>query len=146
MMSCEEFENDKCAQCNCNKIIVAAEKKCKYVLNNLKQEKICKIRIDGCYLKEGKRCDYLILTCNTQKAFFVELKGNSYLSAVDQILTTIEQFGSKLMNYNINARIVLTKVNVPNLENNPKVNSLKKLLRKKGGTLDKKTIVLEETI
>lgn len=84
-MLCSEFENHNCASCNNNPIIVARENKCEYRLLNKSNEKICKVKIDGCYVHEGRKCDYLILQCVKKIAYFIELKGSSMLDAVDQM-------------------------------------------------------------
>ncbi|WP_207690080.1 hypothetical protein [Desulfonema limicola] len=126
-MPCTEIEKHNCAACNRNTVIVARENKCEYRLINKYKEKICKVKIDGCYIQEGRKCDFLILRCEKKIAYFIELKGSSYFDAVAQIMQTID----KLMDItnqleSVNARIVLTKVSVPNLKNNPKILRLEK--------------------
>lgn len=143
-MSCKNFENHKCADCNNNKVIVAKENRCKFVLNNINKEKICKIRIDGCYLLSGRKCDYLILACNSKISYLIELKGSSFWDAIDQIVESLNKLENSLNGFVINARIVLTKVNVPNIKNTPTVLSLQKRLRKLGGNLRQKSILMVE--
>ncbi len=79
-------------------------------------------------------------------AFFVELKGSDLLKAIDQINSTIDELLKKLENHLINARIVLTKVRVPNLRNNPNMIKFEKRLRKYGGSLELKVSKLQETL
>jgi hypothetical protein len=147
MMNCAKVENHKCASCNTNKIITAQEKGRIYRLNNPSGKKFCKVQIDGCYIdsKQGKRCDYLIIDCERNGFYFVELKGKDLLTAVEQIDQTISYFEGEL-NGTVYARIVLTKVSVPNIENNPKILKLRRRLKQLSGNLTQKSRQLEETI
>ncbi len=56
-------------------------------------EKIQRIKIDGCQITSGKRCDYLII-CN-EEWHYVELKGTAIKDAFEQIGSTIEVIDSK---------------------------------------------------
>jgi hypothetical protein len=79
-------------------------------------------------------------------AYFVELKGKDFLYAIEQITQSIKLLLSKLQGCKINARIVLTKVTTPDLNNNPKILQFEKLLRKYNGKLEKGTIHLVEQL
>ncbi len=59
-------------------------------LNPNNKLSICRHRIDGVIIKEGSKCDYLLLDMTDQKAYFVELKGHDINQAAEQIRTTIE--------------------------------------------------------
>ena len=50
-----------------------------------------KIRVDGCVLKEGKACDYLVIDWKRRR-HFVELKGRHDEAALHQIIATIPSF------------------------------------------------------
>lgn len=144
-MTCSEFKGHDCASCNENKDIVARENRSEYRLINLYKEKICKVKIDGCYIQEGKKCDYLILRCTKKVAYFIELKGCLMLDAVDQITSTIDAMKNTVNKFeSVNGRIVLTKVSVPNIKNNPKILRLEKKLKALNGNLRKETIKLIE--
>ena len=144
-MSCENFRNNGCCKCDNQKIEVVKENKSKFQLNNPEQNKLCVIRVDGCLIQDGKKCDYLILECDVQKAFFVELKGKDILHAIDQIESSIDQTVDHLTGFQINARVVLTKVSVPNIRNNPKILRLERRLKLlNSGTLKYSTIRLSE--
>ncbi|EKJ92836.1 hypothetical protein QR305_01563 [Bacteroides finegoldii] len=57
-----------------DKILVVKENKCKCIFLNPDQHLLTKIKVDGCQITEGIRCDYLILDhCHNE--YFVELKG-----------------------------------------------------------------------
>ncbi|MBF0554167.1 MAG: hypothetical protein HQK96_06350 [Nitrospirae bacterium] len=129
-------KNDKC-------------KKRKYTLNNQSQKYICTIRLDDCFVPNEKgreKCDYLIINCDDNVAYFVELKGQKIFKAIEQITQSIRLLSDKLTGCKINARIVLSEVNTPNLENNPKIQRFEKLLRGYNGNFAKGTIQLEEAV
>ena len=144
-MNCETVKNHECASCNQKGIITAKEKKCTYRLINKSDKRFCKVKIDGCYIKEGKKCDYLIIDCERNDFYFIELKGSHLLTAIEQISQTISYFANDL-DGTVYARVVLTRVSVPNIANNPKILKLEKRLKKLGGNLKKATIQLVETI
>ena len=56
-----------------DKLLVVKENKCKCVFSNPNQHLLTKIKVDGCQITDGIRCDYLILDhCHNE--YFVELK------------------------------------------------------------------------
>ena len=67
--------------------IVCEENKRKIVFNNLSNSNISKIKVDGCQITEGIRCDYLITFNNDEH--FVELKGKDVTHAFKQLIRTI---------------------------------------------------------
>ena len=58
-------------------------------------KKIQKIHIDNCVLKEGKKCDWMLLT-DKQYEYFIELKGQHISEAVKQLENTIYQLSDNL--------------------------------------------------
>ena len=124
--------------------VVVKENKCGYIYENPSRTLVCVVKVDGCLITVGQRCDYLILDCTSKKVFFIELKGK-VLTAIDQIHASINNILPRITTANsVNARVVLTKQDVPNLENNPKLIKLRKLLRKLNGDFRKKNITLSE--
>lgn len=74
---------DKCKNQTKAKRIPLKEKGiCLHFINDSCRD-VIKIRVDGCAITEGMRCDYLVL-CNKHE-YFVELKGSDIGHAVDQI-------------------------------------------------------------
>lgn len=62
-----------------DKLLVVKENKCKCVFSNPNQHLLTKIKVDGCQITDGIRCDYLILDhCHNE--YFVELKGKDLAS------------------------------------------------------------------
>lgn len=77
-----------------DKLLVVKERKCKCIFSNPNQHLLTKIKVDGCQITEGIKCDYLILDhCNNE--YFVELKGKDLAHAVEQLEATIQQLSDK---------------------------------------------------
>jgi hypothetical protein len=105
---------------------------------------ITKYRVDGNLIKEGKKCDFLLLNCEKRKAYFIELKGSNLHRAIDQINQTIDLLQSSIKDdFAIYARIVLTRVNTINLED-LKYKNLNKKVENLNGDLKKGSIQLRE--
>ncbi len=79
---CEEISN--------NSQIVLKEKHSKITFENASHKSIRIIKIDGCVIKEGLRCDYLVIP-DTQIENYVELKGSDVSHAVKQLEQTISK-------------------------------------------------------
>ncbi len=138
-------EYTKCTECSQNSIINAIENKRKYSLQNPSKKQIYKIHIDNCVITKGIRCDYLIISDIDKISFFVELKGQDIQHAIDQLIQSIITLTDKISGYKINARIVLSKVNTPDLRST-KLIKLKELTKRHGGTVRYETILMNEII
>ena len=106
-MICEKYKNDDC--CNVydkRKELVTKENKCEYSIENKSQKLLCRLRIDDCLIKNGRRCDYGILNCDDKVAYLVELKGRHLLVAVEQISQTIDKLQANFSGFNFNGRVV----------------------------------------
>ena len=148
-MSCQHFKENhpSCTECSNNPIINAAEQKSKYSLRNPQRKEVCKIRYDGCVATQldGKQCDYLFLSCDTSTAFFVELKGSDLSQGIDQINQSIDYQTANLAGMAINARVVLSKTQAPDLRT-PKYKKFRERIHRLGGTFVHKNLILEETL
>jgi hypothetical protein len=69
-------------------------------LVNSQQREIRIVEIDGCVIKDGKRCDMLVIFDWENKELYVEFKGNKVGQAVEQLEETI-----KFMRTRRNARV-----------------------------------------
>ena len=137
---------------DCSKDIPLREKKENrtYRLLNKSQKEIVVYKIDGGLINNNNvlKCDYGIYT-EDDWLFLIELKGNDLEHALDQINSTID-FVLKQTNTKVkkmNARIVLSKVSVPNIINS-KEKKLKQLLHKSygGGDYKKQNRLLEDNL
>jgi len=145
-MTCANFIKHDCAECNKNKKYSVKENKNEYRLINNNRKLVCKIRIDSCYINSGKRCDYLFLDCDSKIAFFIELKGIHIVIAFEQLIESINKIINKIHGFNINGRIAVSRVAVPNLLNNPKKLKLDKILKRYKGNLIIKVRIIEDII
>ena len=80
----------KCEEITTSPQIVLEEERSKIIFLNKSRQNVRRIRVDGCVLTEGVRCDYLIIPENG-KEHFIELKGNNVAYAAKQIEESIRQ-------------------------------------------------------
>ena len=146
-MNCDNLQRKSYTEyCDNRNICKAIEKKRKYKLINISHKNICKIKIDGGYINDTtvNKCDYGFLICNDNHILLVELKGVDLICAIEQIHSTILLKRDEFNGFRISARIVLTKMNVPNIQNNPKFLKLKKVITQKNGDIKYKSRLLSE--
>lgn len=84
---------ENCSITSKNRIFTFEEQRSKLILKNKDEVTSTKIRVDGCIINEGLRCDYLHLAKETE--FYIELKGQDLLHAMKQLERTINLLGSK---------------------------------------------------
>lgn len=147
-MECNDITDNFFVTCDNRRVFTVVENKRKYVLNNNSQQQICKIKIDNGFIQNPaeNKCDYAFLICDNEHLVLVELKGSDFLHAIEQIISTIDLLSQEINENSVSARIILSKVNVPNLQNNPKFLKLKKMIKSKNGDIKYKSRILEETI
>ncbi|NEO98798.1 MAG: hypothetical protein F6K58_08995 [Symploca sp. SIO2E9] len=78
---CEEHRYDKS--------IVLKENQSKITLKNPKGLDILVITVDGCAIKEGLRCDYVVIP-NLDSEIYIELKGRDISHAIKQLENSIK--------------------------------------------------------
>jgi len=85
-----------CNECSNNKHIVVSENKCTFAIENVTLSAVNKVKVDGCYIDDGVKCDFLfeiLEGCeedgDPEKVFYVELKGTDIQHAVKQLESTI---------------------------------------------------------
>ncbi len=144
---CEEF-------CDHRTKIVLRDKKGKsqFLLNNTNHYQVCCLLIDGCLIEsqEEEKTDFLLLKCHEKEgdkssiAYFVELKGSNLIKAVRQINNSLNILLGKLEAYSIiNGRIVTTRIDKIDL-GHTEYKALAKRLKKLNGTLEQKSVLMEE--
>lgn len=129
------FRESECQEfCDIRKNLVVKDSgnKQEYRITNENAKEICKIRVDGCLIKEGERCDYLILSCEDKLAFFVELKGHDLKKAITQIDSSLTKVIHKIQDFKIYARIVLNRNPTPDINSSVEI-KLKKRLKQQNG-------------
>ncbi|MEI3652117.1 MAG: hypothetical protein V6D39_19535 [Dolichospermum lemmermannii FEM_B0920] len=145
------FRESECKEfCDTRKTIVVKDSgnKQEYRVTNDNGKEICKIKVDDCLIKEGERCDYLILSCEDKSAFFVELKGHDLQKALGQIDSSLTKLITEIKEFKIYARIVLNRNPTPDINSSIEIKLKKRLKQQNGkdsGDLIKyKSQVLEE--
>ncbi len=84
---------DECIQILGSTRIKCEENKRKIIFLNPQRKNVKKIRVDGCQIVDGVRCDFLVTYTQTEN--FIELKGEDIKHAFDQIIRTIMILGDK---------------------------------------------------
>lgn len=131
-------------------IIVLKEhrEKREYRLENKSSKDIVVYRIDGGLIDDNNvlKCDYGVFT-EDNVLYFVELKGADYIHALEQLLSTVSILVVKpqIKVNKLNARVVLSKMNVPEIIPTQE-KKLIKLLKCRNGDFIKQSQVLKEVI
>lgn len=116
-----------------------------YIGKNINKKELKGLRVDDCLIIDGQKCDYLLINVNDKTIYFIELKGSDLMKAIDQIDQTLDILLPKLEHQAVHGRVVLSKVNTPNLVSSRYI-KLKKRLKDLNGTLEQKSIQMEENI
>ena len=82
----------ECIQKVRSRLIVFEEKRSKLTIVNNKGITATRVKVDGCEINEGIRCDYLLIADNVEH--FIELKGQDIEHAIKQIQRTIRLLSS----------------------------------------------------
>lgn len=73
-----------------DKEIIFKENGRKFTGYNPELKEIIKVKIDGCMIKDGIKCDGLIVELDKHYGYFIELKGSNLNHAIKQLKATIE--------------------------------------------------------
>lgn len=151
---CDDFfvQNECTDHCDTRKILVVRDygNPQEYRVINGSRKEVCKIRVDNCLIREGKKCDYLILDCQCKLAFFAELKGHDLGEALTQIHSSIDRLVSQINDFKIYARIVLNRTPSPDINSSIKIKLMNKIKQHNGEDsrefVKYKSKVLEESL
>ena len=137
---------------NRNEVVLMEPKqrKSRYKLINENNIEIVVYRVDGGIItsQEESKCDFAIYTDN-KLLILVELKGGDYKHALEQLLNTIKLLLAKpeVKVRQLNARVVLSRMRVPNIQISEEKQLVKLLKTKYGdGNFGKKAQYFEERI
>lgn len=119
----------------------------KYIGNNNQKKQITVYQIDNGILKDGEKCDFGLYLPDQNELFLIELKGGDFTKALSQIHSTINVLLVKACvdTSKVHARIVLSRVRVPNIKSAAEIKLLK-LLKELNGTLKKESQVMVENL
>lgn len=122
-------------QCNdvvSHKIISRSENNRTFKINNPSQLSVNVVTVDGCYIQNGTKCDYLFEVLQKDvvlQAFYVELKGKDIFHAIEQLENTIKHCKTLHQNIQKEAYIVASRI--------PKANTSSQNIKKKFKTKNK---------
>ena len=123
----------KCLKFRDNRpVAVISEKQKEIRFINDKRKKLSSYHIDGCLIKNGMRCDFLLLVEEDKNAFFIELKGSELKKAIQQIENSINLLICNLAGYRILARIIIGHVSSPQVGSSYELKLKKRLKQLKG--------------
>ncbi|MBT9310854.1 hypothetical protein [Leptothoe kymatousa] len=109
--------------------IALAEKKSKFSIENPKRTEVIVYQVDGCLIKNGERCDYLILIDNQDLQVFVELKGSEIVKAIGQLANSLEQLANKRKDIHKQCFVIATRNRTP--KRDPGLTNAQNKFRKK---------------
>jgi hypothetical protein len=98
----------------------------KFRLHNPKRASIKIVQIDDCAIKEGARCDYLLILPDGQE-LYIELKGSDVKHAVEQIARSIDLLACNCQSISKLCFIASTRCPI----NSTEIQNLKKKFRQK---------------
>ena len=118
-----------CNSLTANKIVTVSEKGRKFTIQNSSSLEINKVKVDGCYITSGNKCDYLfeIINKNIIQVFYVELKGKDIEHAIKQLTATVAH--CKLIHKEIKKECYIVASRVP--KSSTSTQNLKKEFKKK---------------
>ncbi len=115
-----------CEKINQNSKIVISDpgsknSKSKFRIDNPKKLKIRVIKVDNCVIKQGIRCDYLVILPNSLE-IYIELKGKDIGHAAEQIEASIKKLtvslSAKKLCFIASTRCPLTSPQIQKLKKN----------------------------
>lgn len=126
------------------KIIVLKENQSEYRAINNAGKHVITVRVDGCLITTGERCDYFMDVVDDREVYLIELKGSDLDKAIKQLMVTYEIL-KKEIDATFHGRVVLSKTHAPDLRSSI-FKKLQMQLSRKMGTLKTHNRIFEETI
>lgn len=113
-----------CIRQTSNPLIVFKEKKAKITFQNTEHKEYQHITVDGCVIKEGNKCDFLLVSNEYGDQYFVELKGEDVNHAVEQLEASMELLLDKRKN-------IIHKAFVVSSNSGMKINTHRQVIEKR---------------
>lgn len=110
--------------------------------NNSEMAYVTHYRIDGIVIREGIRCDFLLINEDRKVAYLIELKGSDLERAAEQLKATEDKLKRELSGYSLRYRIVAKKCRTQAITST----TYKKYQLQWKGKLIQKTGFIEEQI
>ena len=97
------------------KTIISRDRRsdCQHRANNVEKQNnlrsaVRQYKVDGNIIKDGNKCDYLVLNDDLKTAYLIELKGSKIHDAIKQLEDTLQIMKDNLPDYNFFLRIAYT--------------------------------------
>jgi len=103
---------------------------------------VTQYKIDGVVIKNGSRCDYLLMNEEARIAYLIELKGSDLVKAAEQLEVTENVLRQELSKYTLQYRIVANKCKTQEIHSS----AYRKYQIRWKGRLIQKTRFIEENI
>jgi len=100
----------KCNNVINDKNIVVKENGREFRIKNSSNIEINRVKVDGCFIKSGNRCDYLFEVLSKSRVLYIELKGKDIQHALEQIDATIKHCKDIHKNFIKECYIVASRV------------------------------------
>lgn len=110
--------------------------------NNPTRAYVTHYKIDGVVIKEGNKCDYLLLNEESRIAYLIELKGSDLVKAAEQLEATEKVLRQELSTYGLQYRIIANKCKTQEIRSS----AYRKYQIRWKGRLQQKSGFIEETI
>ena len=81
----------------------------KHIGQNINRSAVSHYQIDGVVLKEGRKCDFLLMNDEKQTAYLIELKGSDLCWAAQQLEATEKALSRQLSGYTLRYRIIANR-------------------------------------
>lgn len=98
-----------CVHVKSDSQIVLSEKRSSICFLNPSRKSYELVYVDGCAIKEGPRCDYLLRRVEDRLEYFVELKGCDVPHAIEQLRASINLLRSRDSGVDRKAYVISTR-------------------------------------
>ena len=103
---------------------------------------VSQYQIDGVVIKDGIRCDFLVMNEDDKSAYLIELKGSDLEHAIKQLETTAERLKAQLHDYKVRYRIVCSRARTHKIESS-QFKKFKSAHRKKDEFICRENVIEE---
>lgn len=87
---------EECVEETTDPNIKCEEGKRSFIVQNEGRKKFLKVRVDGCQIVDGCKCDFLLVNVETGDEYFVELKGKDIGHALEQLDRSLNLLSDKM--------------------------------------------------
>jgi hypothetical protein len=95
-------------------------------------KRLLRYKVDGEWKLDGPRCDFALCLPETKVIYLIELKGKDLRTAATQIYETLHKLKEKIDACKVHARVVLSRVQQPDIRSTQVVKLERELIKYKG--------------